>query len=231
MNSEMKKNMLESFLNYLRFTPVTLLFLHLLWLIIASGALSVSYIVAFHFTSLINIYREAHNIQNFNENLKVSAEKDIEINAALQNVLDSTKANRAYVFRFHNGLASVNGVPFFFQSLTHEVISPGTTRVMQFEQHIPTSINMAINSNLIQNQCAIIKNADDDKDSTKYWYYQIRSAKDLIRCPIFMANGDLFGIVGLDFIGSTTNAQLAESESKLKSASIILSAIFANKKK
>jgi hypothetical protein len=226
----MKKNIVEAFFNYLTVTPVSLLFMHLLWIVIASCALSTSYILAFHFTSVLNIYREAHDIKNFNQNLKLSAAKDLEIQGALQNIMESTKANRAYVFRFHNGLARVSDIPFFFQSLTHEVISPGTARVMQFEQHIPTSINMTVNDSLVKNQCAIIKNADDDKDSTKYWYFQIRAAKDLIRCPIFMANGDLFGIVGLDYLGGATYEHLKESESKLKSFSIILSTIFANKK-
>lgn len=230
MEKEFKKNVIESFFNYLSSTPTTLLFLHLLWIIIASCALSTSYILAFHFTSILTIYREAHSVKNFNSNLKLSVGKDLEINTALQTILEATKANRAYIFRFHNGLAAVNSVPFFFQSITHEVISPGTTRVMQFEQHIPTGINMAVNDDFIKNQCATIKNADDDKDSTKYWYYQIRSAKNLIRCPIYMNNGDLFGVVGLDYLGGITTDQFKEYEIKLKNTAIILSAIFSNKK-
>jgi hypothetical protein len=198
-------------------------------MIIASCALSTSYIIAFHFTSVLNIYREAHDIKNFSNNLKFSTQQDTEINIILQSLLDNTKSNRAYIFRYHNGLASVHGVPFFFHTVTHEVISPGTTRVMQFEQHIPASINIAMNNQFMQNKCAIVRNADDDKDSQNYWYYQIRAAKSLIRCPIFMNNGDLFGFVGIDYLNDTPSELLNEAVLKVRNAALQLPILFSKK--
>lgn len=83
--------------------------------------------------------------------------------------------------------------------MTHEVIANGATRIMQFEQRIPASMHMAINNDFVQDHCAVIEEADKDPSSQNYYFYQSRNAKALIRCPIYMENGDLFGFVGIDF--------------------------------
>lgn len=223
-----KKSLIEAIFGYLATTPPYLMFIHLAWIVIASCALSFAYVTSFHFTSLLSIYREAHNIQNFSTNLRVSAAQDLEIERTLKELLASTNSNRAYVFRYHNGLAAINGVPFFFQTLTHEVISPGTPRVLQFEQRIPASVNIAVNNRFIQNECAIITNADQDRDSQNYWYYQSRNAIDLIRCPIFMPNGDLFGFIGIDYTTNISDDKLREDAAKVKEAAQAVVRFFIN---
>lgn len=230
MDKDTKKNILEIFLGYLTNTSPKLLFLHLLWLIIASCTLSTSYIMTFHFTSVLNVWKQAHDIENFSNNLKLSAAQDVEINYNLQTLLETTKSNRAYVFRYHNGLAAINGVPFFFQSLTHEVISPGTPRVIKFEQHLPASINIAMNNQFMMNKCGVVEHADDDRDSQNYWFFQIRAAKSVIRCPIFMANGDLFGFVGIDYLTDIQTGQLPDSLEKTKASAQKLASLFGSKK-
>jgi len=224
-----KANLPELLFNYLASTKPVMLFLHLIWLTILCVILSMTYVLAFHFTSLVSVYQEAHNVQNFNNNLMFSAKQDAEINNILTDLMNGSKANRAYVFRYHNGLAAISGVPFFFQSNTHEVISPGTPRVVQFEQHIPASINLAISNQFMKNQCAVVAKADEDKDSQNYWFFQNRGAKSLIRCPIFMNNGDLFGFVGADYVERTDVHDLDASATKVKLAAASLSSVFASK--
>ncbi len=227
--AQAKKSMLEVFINYLSKTPPKLLFIHLFWMIIASCVLSASYIAAFHFTSVLAIYNEVHSVQNFGNNLRAGARKDQEIDAALTNLLEGTSSNRAYVFRYHNGLAAVSGVPFFFQTLTHEVISPGTSRVMQFEQRIPASINMAMSNKFMQNMCSVVEHAGDDRDSQNYWYFQVRNAQSLVRCPIFMQNGDLFGFVGIDYTGSVSTQALIEAQARVRETAAAIAAIFTSR--
>lgn len=225
-----KKGVAEIIINYLATTSPKYLFIHLVWMIIASCALSSSYIFAFHFTSLLAIYQEAHNIRNFNPNLRASSKQGADINEALRKLLETVGGNRAYVFRYHNGLAAVNGVPFFFQTNTHEVISPGTSRVMLFEQHIPASMNLAINNQFVQNRCVVVPRTDIDRDSQHYWFFQNRAAKSLVRCPIFMGNGDLFGFVGVDFINEVDHQLLQSIEETARSTASSIATIFATKR-
>jgi len=221
------KSVVEIFLRYLSRTRPGLLFLHLIWLIVASCALSTSYIVAFHFTSLLRIYEEAHSVRNFGQNLRTSAKIDGDINTRLQELLEGTSANRAYVFRYHNGLAAVNGVQFFFQTLTHEVISPGTPRVMQYERQIPAGMNMAMSAEFLQNRCGQVQKTDGDTNSQNYWFYQSRGAKSLIRCPIYMPNGDLFGFVGIDFLNEVPPARMPAAVARVRESAKAIALIFS----
>ena len=224
-----KTTLAQLLLQYLSNTKPWMLLVHLIWLASVCIILSVTYIGAFHTSDLLNFYQEAHNIKNFNKNLVVSAKQDRGINEILEELLTTTHSNRAYIFRYHNGLAAVSGVPFFFQTNTHEVIAPGTARVIQFEQHIPASINLAISNQYLMNRCAIIKEADADKDSQNYYFYQVRGAKSLIRCPIFLNNGDLFGFVGIDFIAKQDEKTLEGAQSHVKIQANALAGVFATK--
>lgn len=222
-----KKSVLEIFLRYLSRTRPGILFLHLIWLVIASCALSTSYIIAFHFTSLLRIYEEAHAIRDFGHHLRTSTKIDSEVTARLQELLEHTSANRAYVFRYHNGLAAVSGVPFFFQTLTHEVISPGTPRVMQYERQIPAGMNMAMSNEFTQNRCGQVQKTDADPGSQNYWFYQSRGAKSLIRCPIYMPNGDLFGYVGVDFLNEVPRDRMNAKATRVRESASVIASTFS----
>jgi hypothetical protein len=163
------------------------------------ASLSASYVIAFHWTAAVQIYTEAHDIKGFGTNLKNSVETDNKLNSLLHEVLDQTGGIRSYIYRYHNGLAAINSVPFFFQTNTHEVIAPGAGRLLPYEQRIPASFNIAVNNQFVKNQCSLIINGDADKDSQNYYYYQSRGAKAFVRCPIYMSNGDLFGFIGVDY--------------------------------
>ena len=183
-----------------------------------------AYVVAFHFTSLVSVYEEAHSIQSFSTNFKTSVENDNAIYANLNRLLNENGGMRAYVYRYHNGLAAISGVPFFFQTMTHEVISPGTSRIMNFEQRIPASIHLAINNAFVNDKCTLIRDTNRDKDNQDYYFWLSRGAKHLIRCPIFMSNGDLFGFVGVDFASDISEPD--SSMKRIKDATSEISKIF-----
>lgn len=209
---------LDSILNYLSRTSPVMLLLHLIYISTASIFIGGAYVIGFHWDSIVRIYEEAHSIQSFSANLKTSVENDNRIYTDLNSILSDTNGMRAYVYRYHNGLAAISGVPFFFQTMTHEVIAPGASRIMPFEQRIPAGIHMAINNEFIQNKCAVINNADNDTSNQNYYFYQSRHANALIRCPIYMSNGDLFGFVGVDFF---TELQSTTADSTVKDIKII----------
>jgi hypothetical protein len=199
MEEEKKIQIIHLFFDYLKNTKPLLLLFHLVYVTLICAIFSTGYVVAFHWTSLIRIYDEAHSIQSFSANLKTSVETDNEIKMALDKLNKQTGGIRAYVYRYHNGLAAISGVPFFFQTMTHEVISPGTSRLMQYEQRIPVGISMNINHAFVENHCAVIPHADADPQHQDYYFFQSRGSRSLIRCPIYMSNGDLFGFIGVDF--------------------------------
>jgi hypothetical protein len=229
--SESQASMLEIFVRYLNRTkPLTMIF-HLFWILSICSILSVCYVTAFHFTSLVHIYDEAHNIKEFNHGLKLSGKTDTEINNILNKALVDLHANRAYLFRYHNGLAAVGGVPFFFQTNTHETISPGTSRLMQFNQRIPASLTPVMNQKFSQNECIVVNHMDHDNDMQILYFYQARQSKAMVRCPIFMDNGDLIGFVGIDYISDQDLQKLETDKVEIGNAALTISKIFASIKK
>jgi hypothetical protein len=170
-------------------------------------------------------------VQEFGINLKVSVEADNKIQDLLKTFNDDAGGMRTYVYRYHNGLAAINGVPFFFQSNIHEIIAPGISRVLPYEQRIPVSINVAIASQFIQDKCIFISNTDGDPSSQNHYFWQSRGAKSLIRCPITMSNGDLFGFVGIDFVSSRSQQDLQPTMTKLRIMASRLGEIYSRTKK
>ena len=226
---EEKKITLASIaVDYLANTRPLMLVMHVLYIAAISMILSASYVVAFRFTSLVSVYEEAHSIQSFSNNLKTSVENDNAIYADLNRLVDDLSGMRAYVYRYHNGLAAISGVPFFFQTMTHESISPGTARILPFEQRIPASIHLAINNAFVTDRCAVITDTDKDKNNQDYYFWMSRGAKHLIRCPIYMNNGDLFGFVGVDWAVDIKDA--AGAEKQVKEAAGHIAKLFANNK-
>lgn len=192
--------MLKIITDYLRKTPPWILMVHIVYISMVSLVLSTSYVISFHYESIVKIYEEAHDVAAFSTNLKTSVETQNQISYGLTKAMNDLDGMRAYVYRYHNGLAAISGVPFFFQTNTNEVISPGSSRLMQFEQRIPVGINMAMNMNFVEDKCAIVENADKNKNDQNYYLWTSRGARGVVRCPIYMPNGDLFGFVGVDFL-------------------------------
>ena len=211
--------------DYLTRTRPLMLAVHLIYTAAITAIFATAYVIAFHFTSLVSIYEEAHSITSFSMNLKTSVENDNSIYRNLNRLLSDTNGMRAYVYRYHNGLAAISGVPFFFQTMTHEVISPGTPRIMTFEQRIPASIHVAINNQFVNDRCAVIKNSDKDRENQDYYFWMSRGAKHLIRCPIYMTNGDLFGFVGVDYNADISDLALAEHS--VKDTAVEIGKLFA----
>ena len=198
-DSSSKPTMLQIIIKYLTDTPPWLLIIHLFYIGTICSFLSISYIAAFHWPSIVQVYEESKEHKQFSNNLKHNVETDAKITNGLKKILDNTGGMRAYVYRYHNGLPSISGVPFFFQTNTNEVIAPGAIRLINFEQRIPVGIHMASNVAFVANRCMLITNTEVDKSDQDYYFFQSRNAVAVLRCPIYMDNGDLFGFVGIDW--------------------------------
>lgn len=114
-----KPSMLQLLVNYLTNTSPLMLMLHLFYIMVVCVTLSISYILAFHWTTVVQIYTQAHDIKGFSTNLKNSVEIDNKLNEILNEIRSRTGGTRSYIYRYHNGLAAISSVPFFFQTNTH----------------------------------------------------------------------------------------------------------------
>ena len=225
--ADTSKSLARLLVNYFRHTPAWMLPLHLIYVMILCMCFVGSYVAAFHFTSLLDVYKEAHNVAEFGNNLRISVETDGKIHDAINDFLANESGMRAYVYRYHNGLAALNGVPFFFQSNIQEVIAPGASRLLPYEQRIPVSINVNIANQFVQDRCVMIPNTESDTSHQNYYFFSSRAARSLVRCPVIMANGDLFGFVGIDFPASKPAIELQQVATKMKSLASKLGTLYS----
>jgi len=199
MDEDKKLTLVELVLQYLSTVSVARQLFHLFFVFVVALIFTVSWVIIKDYSALVQVWADAHEISTFSNRLKINVANDSEIAKDLERIMQETNGARAYIYRFHNGLAAVNNVPFFFQSMTHESISPGTQRVMPFEQRIPVGIGMKMNMAFLRNDCIVMKDTDKDTSDSNYYYWTSRGARHFVRCPIYMGNGDLFGFVGVDY--------------------------------
>ncbi len=212
----MAKSLLELLLRYFRANHPLKMLWHLIWFSLMLCALSVTYIFTFHFEPLLDLWQRNRSMEHFRYELSTTLAIDTQITEELQRTLRLNQADRAYVFRYHNGVPAVGGVPFIFHTNTHEVIRPGVSRVISLMQRIPSSINIHMNLEFAQNRCVVMKDLDQDTHGADYWYYQSRSAKHMVRCAFYSPQGDLLGFVGLDYLSTQTEINLQSVEASLK---------------
>lgn len=212
----MVKSIIELMLKYFKTVHPLKMLWHLVWITAVLCMMSITYIVTFHFEPVFDLWQRSRSMQYFTHELTTSIHVDTRITEELQRSLSSTLSDRTYVFRYHNGIPAVGGIPFIFHTNTHEVIRPGVNRVISFMQRIPSSINVHMNQEFAKGKCITLMDIDTDTTGNDYWYYQARGARHMIRCPIYARQGDLIGFVGADYVQEAVVPNLAAHETHLK---------------
>lgn len=220
------QDILQIVVKYLKTVPPLKMAWHLAWIFCMLCMLSITYIITFNFKPIMDHWERSRSIEHFRSEMSNSIAVDARVNHELGNIIQSTRADRAYIFRYHNGIPSVAGVPFMFHSNTHEVIRPGTSRVIMFNQRLPSSLNVSMNVEFSKNNCVSFNNLGENTNSVNYWYWQTRGAQSMIRCPIYTRTGDVLGFVGLDYTNNLLDDSTVENERKLKASAILLSRLF-----
>lgn len=223
--SVLAQSILQLLLKYFRTVHPLKMLWHLIWITLVLCVMSATYIVTFHFQPVVAIWERSRSMEHFTYELHTTIAIDTQVVAELQKALDSTHADRTYVFRYHNGIPAVGGVPFIFHTNTHEVIRPGTTRVIGLMQRIPSSINVVMNQSFARGRCIVLDDIDKDANDHDYWYFQSRGARHMIRCPIYARQGDLIGFVGADYVNEGPRPALDLYESIIKQSATALGII------
>ena len=217
---------LKLFITYLRTVHPLKMLLHLFVVFCLLSMLSFSYIIAFHFEPVFELWQRSRSMNHFAKELQVSVAVDTEVNQTLNQLLSTSNANRAYVFRFHNGIPSPNSVPFIFHTNTHEVIKPGTNRVINYGQRLPSSLISGMSTEFLKRKCVTYTNLHQRPESNLYWFFESRAAVHMTRCAFFSKTGDLLGFVGVDYTEYGSISTVRSNEEQVRQSAEQLSRIF-----
>jgi hypothetical protein len=127
-----------------------------------------------------------------------SLENDLLIERALKTMLDETNSDRAYIFRFHNGVTYYNGTHKSKMSNDYEVVREGVTTQAEALQDLPTSLFLNWIKGVVNLEMFITDINTMEDLRVKYTLQQ--QGVEAIAVAPYYRNGKLFALIGVDYI-------------------------------
>jgi len=140
---------------------------------------------------------------------------------SLSQLLDSTEADRASIYMFHNGKTAVNSVPFMFYSQTHEVARRGVSRDIMDTQSIPISTISPWTYYLLDGRC-FVGDVSQIGDPVLESLWFSRGVDHIAMCPLAAAGGIPFGFVTAQWNEGSPRPHALTADRELRAAAINL---------
>lgn len=125
------------------------------------------------------------------------------VNKSLQEVLEETDSDRAYIFRFHNGDSYYNGTHKNKFSCDYEVVRAGVMKQAENLQNVPVTLYPEFISKVVDNAMyySDINQIDDIVLKTTLKAQGIHA----IGVAPYFRNNNLFAMIGVDYISPTSH--------------------------
>ena len=128
--------------------------------------------------------------------------KDINNNVLIQQLLNDLmlkyKADRAYVFRFHNGIMYYDGKHKNHQSLAFEVCGRGISSEAMELQNLPTSLFPVFLQEVMLGKM-IYSDIEDIKENATKISFREQGIKSVMIAPVFK-DSKFVSYIGLDYV-------------------------------
>jgi len=152
---------------------------------------------------IINIFsveiKRILDIKLFNEDVVVnSLDNDILIENALYELMKDCKSDRAYIFRFHNGVTYYNGSHKSKMSCDYEVVGKGISSEAQRLQDIPTGLYANWIKKVIQYKMFFI-DIEDIEDLRTRNSLEAQGINGMAVLPYYR-DGKVLALIGVDYV-------------------------------
>lgn len=127
-----------------------------------------------------------------------SVEKDVLINKSLRSLMLDAGADRAYIFRFHNGVTYYDGTHKSKMSCDYEVVEKGISREAERLQNLPTALYADWINEVILNNMYVYDISYLENERIRYML-EIQGVKGLAVAPYYR-DGKLFALIGIDYV-------------------------------
>lgn len=128
-------------------------------------------------------------------------DNDILIQNALGKVLTRYNADRAYIFRFHNGVTYYNGTHKNKMSCDYEVVGKGVSRQATLLQDIPVTLFPTFIREVNANRM-MYDDINDIEDLRVQETLAQQGIKGILVTP-YRRDGNLFAMIGIDYTRSS----------------------------
>jgi hypothetical protein len=135
------------------------------------------------------------------DEIKHDIKNSILIHQMLNDLMLRYKADRGYIFRFHNGIMYYDGTHKNHQSLAYEVCNRGISSEAMQLQNLPTSLFPRFLQEIMLNKMCY-SNINDIKENATRIALHEQGIRSVVACPVFK-DGKFTAYIGLDFVKDT----------------------------
>ena len=152
------------------------------------------------------------------------------IDGQLSCLIDENKANRAYVFLYHNGGKDIMGRSFQKMSITNEIVDANTVPIMNNYQNVPRSMFPTLFKTILAQDKLSINKIDDIKetDPVLFQMLQTHNVHAAYMRGIRRADGMVLGFVVIEYV-SNSCSDVAEAEKNLEKKTLRISGALVGK--
>ena len=152
------------------------------------------------------------------------------IDGQLSCLIDENKANRAYVFLYHNGGKDIMGRSFQKMSITNEIVDANTVPIMNNYQNVPRSMFPTLFKTILAQDKLSINKIDDIKetDPVLFQMLQTHNVHAAYMRGIRRADGMVLGFVVIEYV-SNSCSDITEAEKNLEKKTLRISGALVGK--
>lgn len=136
--------------------------------------------------------------KEINDPVKEDINNNVLIQQMLNNLMLKYKADRSYIFKFHNGIYYFDGNHKNHQSLAFEVCNDGISSEKQYLQNLPVSLYPNFLQQVMLNKM-IYKDIENIKEETTKISLKEQGIKSVFVAPFFKGN-KFVCYIGIDFV-------------------------------
>jgi len=141
------------------------------------------------------------------ESVPQRIDRDVIVNELLQDLMYMSGADRAYIFRFHNGQNYFDGSHKLRMSCEYEVVSMGIEPQAQNLKDIPTSLYPKFISEVIDGNM-FYEDVDLIDDLATKVALKRQGIKSIAVAPYFDSKGNLIAMIGVDYVSRKADRTL-----------------------
>ena len=165
-------------------------------------------LVLFYYKSLITEVVE----RKINDPVKEDINNNVLIQQMLNNLMIKYKADRGYIFQFHNTIKYYDGSHRNHQSMTFEVCQNGISKEAMQLQNIAVSLFPVFLQEVLLERMNY-KDIDDIKEETTKITLKNQGIKSIYIMPYFK-NGNFVAYIGIDFVKKANEVEINKQEFK-----------------
>jgi hypothetical protein len=165
-------------------------------------------LVLFYYKSLITQVVE----RKINDPVKEDINNNVLIQQMLNNLMLKYKADRGYIFQFHNTIKYYDGSHRNHQSMTFEVCSNGISREAQYLQNLAVSLYPVFLQDVLLDRMNY-NDIDEIKEEATKINLKNQGIKSIYITPYFK-NGKFVAYIGIDFVKKANEIEINKQEFK-----------------